>query len=281
MYKAVVKVVIYGDVLIIFNLYINYFLVRGAALLLRRELSGKRCLLAAAVGAVSSLVIMLPSLPFFAVALIKAAVACGMVFAAFGKQPPSEFALSALCFLVISFLFAGLMLGLWILFAPLGMVYDNGVAYFDIPIWAAVAFTAAGYVVIRVVRRFADRRLDCSRVCSVTVSVGESSRTLKGLSDTGNCLCDLFSGKPVIVCRADSISELLPQNVRDYLSGKAAKGGIRLLPCRTVSSETLIPIFRADSITIDGKPAEGMVGVSSAELGEGIECVFNPKMISL
>ena len=41
--------VIYGDVLIIFNLYINYFLVRGAALLLRRELSGKRCLLAAAV----------------------------------------------------------------------------------------------------------------------------------------------------------------------------------------------------------------------------------------
>ena len=83
--------VIYADILVILNLYINYFLVRSAALLLRRDLSSKRCLLAAGIGAVAALSALLPELPFWAVAGIKAAVGCAVVFTAFGRQKKIDF----------------------------------------------------------------------------------------------------------------------------------------------------------------------------------------------
>lgn len=271
--------VIYADILVILNLYINYFLVRSTALLLRRDLSSKRCLLAAGIGAAAALSALLPELPFWAVAGIKAAVGFAVVFAAFGKQKKIDFVISLLCFLVISFVFAGLMLALWTFFAPFDMVYSNGVAYFNIPIAGIAVFTAAAYGAVRAVRYFSDRRLSCGRICRVRVTAGEATLEMRGLADTGNGLCDIFSGKAVIVCRRESVESIIPDAVRAYLEGKAVDG-IRLLPCKTVAAETLIPIFPA-GITIDGKPADGFIGITKNPLGEGIDCIFNPKMISL
>ena len=57
--------VIYIDVLLVVNLYINYFLVRGTSLMLRRKVSPRRVLLASAVGAVGSLLILVPDLTRF------------------------------------------------------------------------------------------------------------------------------------------------------------------------------------------------------------------------
>ncbi len=275
--------VIYADILVILNLYINYFLVRSAALLLRRDLSSKRCLLAAGIGAVAALSALLPELPFWAVAGIKAAVGCAVVFTAFGRQKKIDFVISLLCFLVISFVFAGLMLALWTFFAPFDMVYSNGVAYFNIPIAAIAVFTAAAYGAVKAVRYFSDRRLSCRRICRVKITVTGVTAELKGLADTGNGLCDIFSGKSVIVCRRDSVENIIPEAVRKYLDGKAADStdGIRLLPCRTIAAESLIPVFSAASITIDGKTADGFIGVTKNTLGEDIDCVFNPKIISL
>ena len=275
--------VIYADILVILNLYINYFLVRSAALLLRRDLSSKRCLLAAGIGAVAALSALLPELPFWAVAGIKAAVGCAVVFAAFGRQKKIDFVISLLCFLIISFVFAGLMLALWTFFAPFDMVYSNGVAYFNIPIAAIAVFTAAAYGAVKAVRYFYDRRLSCRRICRVKITVTGVTAELKGLADTGNGLCDIFSGKSVIVCRRDSVENIIPEAVRKYLDGKAADStdGIRLLPCRTIAAESLIPVFSAASITIDGKTADGFIGVTKNTLGEDIDCVFNPKIISL
>ena len=275
--------VIYADILVILNLYINYFLVRSAALLLRRDLSSKRCLLAAGIGAVAALSALLPELPFWAVAGIKAAVGCAVVFAAFGRQKKIDFVISLLCFLIISFVFAGLMLALWTFFAPFDMVYSNGVAYFNIPIAAIAVFTAAAYGAVKAVRYFSDRRLSCRRICRVKITVTGVTAELKGLADTGNGLCDIFSGKSVIVCRRDGVENIIPEAVRKYLDGKAADStdGIRLLPCRTIAAESLIPVFSAASITIDGKTADGFIGVTKNTLGEDIDCVFNPKIISL
>ena len=275
--------VIYADILVILNLYINYFLVRSAALLLRRDLSSKRCLLAAGIGAVAALSALLPELPFWAVAGIKAAVGCAVVFAAFGRQKKIDVVISLLCFLIISFVFAGLMLALWTFFAPFDMVYSNGVAYFNIPIAAIAVFTAAAYGAVKAVRYFSDRRLSCRRICRVKITVTGVTAELKGLADTGNGLCDIFSGKSVIVCRRDSVENIIPEAVRKYLDGKAADStdGIRLLPCRTIAAESLIPVFSAASITIDGKTADGFIGVTKNTLGEDIDCVFNPKIISL
>ena len=271
--------VVYIDVLIVLNLYVNYFLIRAAAMVMRRVCSRKRCVSAAFAGALGALVILLPELPFWAVALFKIALGALVVFITFGRQKPADFAICVLFFLLVSFTFAGVMVALWTFAAPLGMVWSNGTAYFNIPLSAIAAFTAAAYCAVRLVRFFADKRLHCNRVCAVKISSGECEITLRGLCDTGNELCDLFSGKPVVVCCFDKIAPLAPNEVLDYFNGKLAES-LRVIPCRTVSSEALVPIFKAD-ITIDGKAADGLVGVTKRTLGSDIDCVFNPKIISI
>ena len=271
--------VVYVDVLIVLNLYVNYFLIRATSMIMRRVCSRKRCVLSALIGALGSLVILLPELPFLAVVLFKIALGALVVFITFGRQKPSDFAICALFFLVVCFTFAGVMLALWTFSAPLGMVWSNGTVYFNIPISAIAAFTAAAYCAVRLVRFFADKRLHCNKICAVKITAGGSEITLRGLCDTGNELCDLFSGKPVVVCCFDKIAPLAPDDVLGYFEGKLTES-LRLIPCRTVSSEALVPIFKAD-ITIDGKAADGFVGVTKRTLGSDIDCVFNPKIISI
>lgn len=271
--------VVYVDVLIVLNLYINYFLIRATAMIMRRVCSRKRSVLSAFIGALGSLVILLPELPFFCVVLFKLALGALVMFITFGKQKPADLAICVLFFLVVSFTFGGAMLALWTFAAPLGMVWSNGTAYFNIPIGAIIAFTAAAYCIMRLVGFIADRRLRCNKISTVRVSANGSEIELRGLCDTGNELCDIFSGKPVVVCRFGSIAPLLPQNVLEYFNGGIPEG-LRVVPCRTISAEALIPIFKAD-ISVDGKAADGFVGVTKNPLGDGVDCIFNPKIISI
>lgn len=270
---------VYVDVLLVLNLYINYFLIRAATTLMRRTCSRKRSVLSALVGALGSLVILLPELPFFAVVLIKIALGALIVFVTFGKQKPSDFAVCALFFLVVNFTFAGIMIALWTFAAPFGMVWSNGTAYFNIPLSAIISFTAAAYCAVRLVRFLADKRLRCDKICAVNISSDTCEVTLRGLCDTGDQLCDLFSGKPVIVCCFDKVAPVVPDDILDYFSGKYPET-LRIIPCRTIGSETLVPIFKA-KVTIDGRSADGFVGVTKRTLGEDIDCVFNPKIISI
>lgn len=271
--------VVYVDVLIVLNLYINYFLIRATVMIMRRTCSQKRCVLSAFIGALGSLVILLPELPFFAVVLIKIALGALIVFVAFGRQKPSDFAVCALFFLVVNFTFAGIMLALWKFAAPFGMVWSNGTAYFNIPISAIASFTAAAYCAVRLVRFLADKRLHCDKICAVKISSDACEVSLRGLCDTGNQLCDLFSGKPIIVCCFDKIAPIVPNDILDYFNGRFSET-LRIIPCRTIGAETLVPIFKA-RITIDGKSADGFVGVTKKTLGVDIDCVFNPKIISI
>lgn len=270
---------VYADVLVVLNLYINYFLVRCTAILLRRDISAKRCLLAAGIGAAASLVMLLPPLPVLASAASRIVVGLAITLAAFGRQKKADFAVSALCFLVISFTFGGLMMGLWMLAAPFGMVYDNGVCYFDIPITAVALFTIIGYAAVKVIKYFSGTRVNSAQKYAVKITANGCECTLSGFADTGNMLIDVFSGKRVVVCCLESIATLIPENVFAYLNGKEPEG-IRLVPCSTVSAEALIPVFGAQ-IEINGKNADALVGVSKKALGEGIDCIFNPDIIPL
>ncbi len=271
--------VVYADVLVILNLYINYFLIRSTALFLRRNISKKRCVLAALIGGSGALVMLLPELPFFVIIAEKTALGALIVFAAFGRQKPADFAVCTLFFLVVSFGFAGIMMALWRFAAPYNMVFSNGVCTFDIPLAALFAFTAAAYCVVKLIRLLSDRKIRSVGISTVKIVKDDKQVSLRGLSDTGNSLCDIFSGKPVIICAADKLANVVPQCVLDYFCGKAAEG-IRLIPCKTVTSESLIPVFRADSVTIDGKPTDAVIGVSKNSLGGDIDCIFDPKIIS-
>lgn len=272
--------VIYIDVLLMVNLYINFLLTKSTALFLRRRISTARTVFSAIAGAAGALAILLPTMPVFSVMLFKTALGAVMTLIAFGKQTPADFLISWMVFLVVSFTFGGLMTALWNFVAPAGMIYENGITYFNIPIAALAGMAGAGYLTVKAVRFFSDKRIRCTELSKVHISAENAEVTLEGLPDTGCGLCDPFSGKPVIICRKDKADAVIPRNIKDYLNG-ISTDKIKLIPCSTVSSEALIPVFRPDTVTIDGRNTDVIVGITAKDLGEGIDCVFNPGIITL
>lgn len=277
MYKLVMALVIYVDVLLVVNLYINYFLIRGTALVLRRNTAPVRIIAAAGVGAAGSLMILAPDIHPAICVVIRLCFGALITFVAFGRQKRIDFLISALAFLLVSFAFGGGMTALWNLAAPPFMYMRNGTAYFDIPIIAAAVITAAVYGGFRLFRRIAERRKPQCRAV-VKIRSGGNEVTLDGLADTGNSLRDCFSGKPVVITSLNKAAGVVPEQVAGYFSG-AAEGleGLRLTPCRTVTSDGVIPVFPAE-VLINGIPADALVGVVRGELS-GADCIFDPNII--
>ena len=269
--------IIYADVLIAVNLYINYFLVRGTALILKRKIKPLRCVLASAVGASGALAVMLPELHPVLSVLLKVLLGVAVTLVAFGRQKRGDFLLSLLCFLAVSFSFAGGMMALWTFAAPLGMFYRNGFAYFDIPIGAAAVITAVVYGVFRLVKLLLDKKRPLPHE-KVLIRRNGLEIPLDGLADTGNSLCDSFTGKPVVIASLEKVRSVLPEAVLNYLSGRIDQiDGLRLIPCSTVTSEGVIPAFNAE-IIIAGRTADALLGVTRQSIS-GADCIFNPNII--
>ncbi len=271
------SLVVYLDVLIILNLYINFFLIKTAALFLKRKISRKRSFFAALLGAFGSIIILAPALPFFVTITYKILLGGGIVLIAFGKQKFRDFLVCVLFFLLTGFLFGGILSAVWTIFSPSGMLLNNGICFFNIPIGALVAFTAGAYFLMKLVKMLSDKRK--RRICTVKVARNGKEILLRGLCDTGCEVRDVFSGKPVVICDLEKTADVIPDEVSDFLAGKLeALVKIRLIPCSTVSGSAAIPVFKAD-VLVDGKYADALVGVSKTRLGDDVDCIFNPNII--
>lgn len=270
--------VVYIDILIILNLYINYFLLRSSALFLRREVSRKKLVLAALLGSLGSLIILAPALPFYITYPYKILLGAAMVLVVYGKQKLKDFLVCELFFLLAGFMFGGILTAIWTFFSPAGMFLNNGVCFFNIPLAALVSFTAGAYLLMKLIKSLSDKRK--RRICNVKITRNNIEISLRGLCDTGCEVRDIFTGKPVIICDFEKAAAVLPDEIIEYLSGQPRNiEKIRLIPCRTVSSTAVIPVFKAQAVFVDGKQADALVGVSKEHLGDDVDCIFNPKII--
>ena len=77
---------IYADILIITNIYSNFFLLKATAKLTHNALRNSKCVIAAIVGSFFSLVILLPELNTFTLLLVRIISAALMVIVAFSGR---------------------------------------------------------------------------------------------------------------------------------------------------------------------------------------------------
>lgn len=241
--------VIYADVLVIINFYVTYFLLLSAVLLSKQQVSRLRLLFSSFLGGFYSLgILILPEYKLICV-LIKIGAAILPVMITFGLKNPTAYLRAQLSFLLCSFLFAGLMFGLWYFISPSGMYFDGSVVYFDIDLLTLVVLTVLCYGFLKLFDLFFRSRASVNTVFLCDVLYCGKSYRLKAFLDTGNRLSDPFTGKPVIIAR-HSVFE-------SALSGTAGqKLKVRFIPCVTVSGEGLLPVFNPERVKIKGAEYE-------------------------
>jgi len=278
---------VYIDLLVIINLYITYFLLKGTGVFLHRKIGAARSIIGAAAGGLTSLAILLPPLPFVGNIAVKVIAGLIITLIAFGYGGFGEYVKNALFFIIINIVFAGLTLLIWLFAAPPGMAYGNGFVYFDISFTALVITTALAYGLIKLLRYVMDVKTSADRVYFVEIANNGATATLPALADSGNMLVDYFSGMSVIICEESAINAIIPEALKahggDISTDEDFPSGIRFLPYTTINSAGVIPVFKAERIVIktDGKPdksVRALIGVTKEKI-DGFNAIFNPKII--
>lgn len=264
---------IYIDVLIILNVYVNYFLLMTTAKLTRSRLRTARCIAASFYGSLFSLVILLPELSLTVNLLIKLSAAVTVVMAAFGISSRRRLLLNTAAFFAANFIFAGGIYAIYALFKPDFMHVANGGFYIDFSLLALIISTAVLYGAVCLIRRLCDRSPEGES--KVIIRTHGRIFSCEGLADSGNSLTDLFSGRPVIICGAETFREIFGE-----ISAYSLPKGFRLLPFSTISDSGLIPVFRPDETiivnTLTGERKSVDVSIGLRENGK--KAIFNPKI---
>ena len=233
--------VVYVDVLVGVNLVVNYFLLLATARFLALPFRRGRLAAGAALGALYSLMILLPQMNVFLSLLVKLALSATIVLAAFRRSGWKAFLRATAAFYIINFAFAGLMLALWYFLAPQGLMIRNNMVYFDISPLMLIGLTVFCYFVITLIHRITGRQMPKELFCSLVVECGGRTCRCTGKVDTGNSLREPFSGDPVAVVYEPAVAALAPP--RESLN-------FRLIPFEAVSGSGVLEAFRPDKLTV-------------------------------
>lgn len=237
--------VIYADILVAVNMLVNYLLLRACCAVTGADCKTLRLFLSAAAGGLFSMIIFINGIPLLLNVLIKLVFLAVMVAVAFGVKSFKSFAKNCAAFFIANFVFAGIMLAVSTFVLPHGALYVNGVAYFDINIITLLAVSLICYIILSFLSRLVKGRAPVQSICEITVEYKGIKTGGKALYDTGNCLRDSFSGRPVIIADREFAQKIIGDG-GDITEQK----NFRLIPYSTIKNGGALPAFMADSIDI-------------------------------
>ena len=258
--------IIYLDELFLLNLVIDYFLLLATARICALPFRRGRFAAAAAMGGLWSSLALVPAASFLRFPILHPVLALGMTLAAFGRE--RRIFRCFFAFLGVSALFGGTAYA-----AALyrGISSRGPLLRLDMRV-LALSFALCWALVCLVFRRSGKRASRSLR--EITLERKGRRVSFRALEDTGNDLCDPFTGCAALVAEADALAELFPELPAACLRGAPADAvvrlpGSRLLPYADISGKTrLLLAFRPDRIIVDGKTRDDLIAaVAPGSLG--------------
>lgn len=245
---------VYVDILIFLNIFIDFFILFCVKNFLHIKVSLKRLILGSACGSLFSLCALMPPLPVLVSLLYNGCSAAVTVFVTFGKSKMHIFLKRVCAFYVISFLFGGIMIGIYQMFKPKGMVILNNTVYFHISPVILVILTLICYFILYAIKRILNSRSKDYRVFSVQVLYDKETVCFKAKLDTGCSLTEPFSGAPVIIAEKELFDHV-----------KIPDEKMRIIPFKSMGGEGTLRGFKAEKVLLDGKAANQDIYIGLCE----------------
>ena len=261
--------IIYVDSLFLLSLLTDYLLCLLSGRLCGAYLKRWRYLAAALLGAAYSVAVFLPGLGFLASPAAKLLSAAVMGAVAFGAEERPLRCTGV--FLAVS-TFGGALtaLGLSLGAMDLGLLLLCFLGcYLGLSLLSRVRARAAEQRLIEVELGF----------------LGRSCR-FRALTDSGNCLTDPLTGARVLVASPSAVAAVFGGygallDIRDAVELTAAadlcpelRGRLRLIPYSALGGKGLLPLFRPDSLRLDGRETRDLlVALSPEARGQGFQAI--------
>ncbi len=231
------ETIIYADILFLVNFSMDFISLSAAASLLARQKKVLRITLASALGALYGVISVISVQSPPACLICAVGVAAVMCIISFGygsfKKTVQNTALMMGCGALIG--------GIMTSFISLG----GGIPTATLIISSCIVM----FFIIRIIRI----RKGCEFVV-VTVKRGRKKCTFSALHDSGNLICDAFSGAPVILASRSALSPLFDGDILDKIISFSpdlpSDIKLRPIPIKTGTSSSLSAAFRPDEVII-------------------------------
>lgn len=243
---------VYADVLFIINAYVSYVLMLLCALISGSRASRLRLTLTSLMGGVYSFIILIPHISDSLIALSRIPMAVLLILSAFGFKSIRSFLRQFASFFLVNFVFAGIMLALWLFVYPQKMYLGGFIVYFDIDPLTLIILTALCFFTLKAITSLVKLRQPKTCIYDLSLSVGDMRFSLRGFYDTGNSLCDPFTGKEVIIVTRQALKKLFPREVSYEKLPDCCPVPLRLVPCRGITGTKLLLCFTGDNAVIKG-----------------------------
>lgn len=255
------KTVIYLDELLLVNFLIAAFLLPGTGLLCGAACAPPRIACGCALAALSSLLLLVPRLPFALQLAIKALCAAGCVRIAFPYRGLRPFLQACTWYLVLNLTLAGLVTVRILTQKPPYLQINNLVLYLEVSPLLLLGCVAAVYMILRLVLWCFDRprpgMADTLRFCILQCEI-----TVQAFYDTGLAISTGPSGLPGVMVAHTAVQKQLPAELMQYLadffadpsSGMVplpdAAWKLQLIACETAAGQGILPAVPADDLRL-------------------------------
>lgn len=280
-YTAVIRVVIYADILIIVNFLVDYFLFLTSGYIIKSKAKTWRYILGAFIGGISSIYIFLPVYNAFFDLAAKFLI-CGICSAVmFGIKSFKNYLKSLITVFLVTALFGGVMSVFYRTLKPKGMMVKNSVVYFNISPLVLIGLTVVFYFLFLFLSLIFKPAAVKSEKCNIELSADGNKTIFTAIIDSGNSLNDVF-GKSDIIIADNSVAVALFGDI-DVEHNINLKNRYRAIPCGTVSGCDMLNGYRCDIAHI--KSSDSMVvlekpilAISKLPLTDGYEGIVNPEI---
>ncbi len=252
--------VVYADILILLNTVITFMILMTTSEFIRIESEKFRYLTGSFAGGVFSLIIFAPRMNIMLMLIARALICILIVLISFNVHKLYLILRCAVSFILISFLYSGIIYFILNLISSEKLYFNNGYFYFEISTFSIIFLSALVFILIRLFNKFILKKKKKELVYTIKIINGSKEVQLSAFFDTGNSIKDSFTGKPVVLVAVSVINDLLDDNDKlnvlrvlnenDY---SLFTEKLRLIPVRSIGEYKLLPAFTVEKVIINNQ----------------------------
>lgn len=211
---------IYLDIILCENLLMNYIILFATYVIIKPKTKHPqiRIILSSLIGSVYAVIVYLNILSIYSNIFAKIILSVVMVYVAFNAKNAKTLLKQILIFYLVSFIFGGCTFALIYFIKPENVKMKNGVFVGVYPLKVGLIAGAIAFVTTQIAFKINKSKLNNKNTFfNIQLYYKNQSITVKALLDSGNMLKDPISQAPVIIVERESLSEIIPEKVLDYI----------------------------------------------------------------
>jgi len=215
--------------------------------------------------------------------LLKLVLSVGIVFVLIGRKSKKQFVATLLLFWSLTFGIGGVLVGIYFLTAQDFAVTKD----FSVLSSSPLPFYIAGLLLFvcglkNLLKYIGTKKKNSAFLYDVTISFCGKVFEAKGFLDSGNQLCDSQSNLPVVIVTSTQLKSFFSEKIAQGLVSKTnLPPNFHYINFSTLSdTNQKMMVFCADSIIVDGKKHDVLIGLLQKKVffGEDCDLLLNAKM---